>query len=131
MTDDLPTCDPSWRRKFRDAFRGQKRGFRGESSFFVHFFAAAMVIVTAVALGADRTEWCLLLLCITLVLTAEMFNSAIERLAKAIDQNYNTHLRDALDIGAGAVLTAAVGAAILGVVILGRLILISLGLPAW
>jgi len=131
MVDELPTSDPSWRRKFRDAFRGQKRGFRGESSFFVHFFAAAMVIVTAVALGADRTEWCLLLLCITLVLTAEMFNSAIERVAKAVDQNYNAHLRDALDIAAGGVLTAAVGAAIVGVVILGRLVCISLGLPTW
>jgi diacylglycerol kinase len=131
MADDMPTSDPSWRRKFRDAFRGQKRGFRGESGFFVHFFVAAMVIVAAVALGADRNEWCLLLLCITLVLTAEMLNSAVERLARAIDQNYNAHLRDALDIAAGAVLTAAIGAAILGVVILGRLILISLGLPTW
>lgn len=131
MADDMPTSDPTWRRKFRDAFRGQKRGFRGESGFFVHFFAAAMVVVTAVALGADRTEWCLLLLCITFVLTAEMFNSAIERMARAVDQNYNVHLRDALDIAAGAVLTAAIGAAILGVVILGRLILLSLGMPSW
>ncbi len=131
MADDMPNSDPSWRRKFGDAFRGQKRGFRGESSFFVHFFAAALVVTAALALGADRNEWCLLLLCITLVLTAEMFNSAVERLARAIDQNYNANLRDALDIAAGAVLTAAIGAAILGFVILGRLILISLGLPTW
>lgn len=130
MQDDWPT-DTSWRRKFRDAFRGQKRGFRGESSFFVHFFAAAAVVVAAAALGADRVEWCLLLVCITGVLTAEMLNSAIERLAKAIDENYDPRLRDALDIAAGAVLTAAVGAAVVGVVILGRLILRSFGLPAW
>src|SRR5262245_29121413 len=107
MSDDKRRADGSWRRKFGDAFRGQKRGFRGESSFFVHFFVAALVIVAAVALGADRVEWCLLLLCITLVLTAEMFNSAVERLARAVDKNYNAHLRDALDIAAGAVLTAA------------------------
>lgn len=131
MRDDRPTNDAAWRRKFRDAFRGQKRGFRGESSFFVHFFAAAAVVVAAAALGADRVEWCLLLVCITGVLTAEMFNSAIERLAKAIDENYNPHLRDALDIGAGAVLTAAVGATVVGVVVLGRLILSCVGLPTW
>lgn len=131
MRDDRPPTDASWRRKFRHAFRGQKRGFRGESSFFVHFFAAAAVITAAAALGADRVEWCLLLVCIAGVLTAEMFNSAIEQLAKAIDENYNPHLRDALDIAAGAVLTAAGGAAVVGVVILGRLILLNVGLPAW
>ena len=130
MNDDAPTSEPSWGRKFRDAFRGQKRSFRGESSFFAHFFAAALVVVAATALGADRVEWCLLLLCIAGVLTAEMFNSAIERLAKAIDQNYNVHLRDALDIAAGAVLTAGFGAAAVGIVVLGRLIWLSLGLPA-
>jgi diacylglycerol kinase len=58
-----------------------------------------------------------------------MFNSSIERLAKAIDCGYNAHLRDALDIAAGAVLTAAIGAASIGVVILGRLIWFSVGLP--
>ena len=131
MSQGFSSPEPSWRRRFRDAFRGQKRSFRGESSYFIHFFAAAMVVVAAAALGADRVEWCLLLMCITMVLAAEMFNSSIERMAKAVDENYNPHLRDALDIGAGAVLTTSLGAAIIGVVILGRLILLSLGLPAW
>jgi diacylglycerol kinase len=131
MNDEHPFGDRTWRRKFRDAFRGQKLGFRGESSFFAHFFAAALVVVTAATLGADRTEWCLLVLCITVVLTAETFNSAVERLAKAVDGNYNPHLRDALDICSGAVLTTALGTAVVGVVILGRLILLNLDLPTW
>lgn len=131
MSHKPPKDETTWKRKFGHAFRGQKLGFRGESSFFVHFFATAMVVVTAATLGADRIDWCLLVLCITLVLTAEMFNSAIERLAKAVDQNYNPHIRDALDIAGGAVLTVACGTAILGVIILGRLILLSLGRPTW
>jgi diacylglycerol kinase len=131
MNQEFSSPEPSWGRRFRDAFRGQKRSFRGESGYFVHFFVAALVVVAATALGADRVEWCLLLLCITLVLVTEMLNSAIERMAKAVDVNYNVHLRDALDIAAGAVLSAAFGAAAVGIVILGRLILLSLGLPAW
>ena len=131
MNDKLPPVETSWKRKFGHAFRGQKLGFRGESSFFVHFFATAMVVVTAATLGADRIDWCLLVLCITLVLTAEMLNSAIERLAKAVDQNYNAFIRDTLDIASGAVLTVAYGTAVVGVIILGRLILLSLGRPAW
>lgn len=34
-----------WRGKFHDAFRGVKLGIRGHSSFFVHFFVAALVVL--------------------------------------------------------------------------------------
>ena len=63
-----------WSQKFRDALRGLKFGVRGHSSFCVHFFVAALVIVGAFALGCDASDWAVLLLCIGLVLTAELFN---------------------------------------------------------
>lgn len=127
MRDDLPRGEPSWSCKFRCAFRGLKYGVRGQSSFFVHFFVAALVLTAAAALDADRTEWALLWLCICGVLTSELFNSALERLAQAVDENYNPHLRDALDIAGGAVLAASLGAAVLGTVVLGRLALAACG----
>ena len=125
--EDRMAVDRSWTRKFRNAFRGLQRGVAGESSFFAHFFVAALVMAAATALGADRTEWCLLWIAIIGVLTTEMINSALERMAKAVSLEYCPHLRDALDISSGAVLTAAIGAAVLGVVILGRLGLAALG----
>lgn len=103
--------------KFRDAFRGMKAGVRGQSSFFVHFFMTAAVIAAAVALRVDLVEWCILLVCIALVLTAEMFNSALESMAKAITGESDPHLENSLDIGGGAVLTASIGAAIVGGII--------------
>src|SRR5438046_547561 len=54
----------SWQDKFRDAFRGLKLGIRGHSSFSVHFFFAALVLATAVALRCDVRDWCILLGCI-------------------------------------------------------------------
>jgi diacylglycerol kinase len=107
----------SWSRKFRNAFRGVKLGVRGQSSFFVHFFAAAMVVAAALALSCNLVEWCLLAGAIAAVLVAEMFNTALERLAKAVDPRHNPHLRDALDIGSAAVLLAAAGAAIVGAIV--------------
>ena len=74
----------SWLRKFRDAFRGMKEGVRDQSSFAAHFCCAAAVLVAAAALRMGRVEWYVLLLCITVVLTAEMFNSALESMARAI-----------------------------------------------
>ena len=114
---DPYTKEPGWRAKFRNALRGTKRGLRGQSSFFVHFFIAAAVIAAATVLKVDRTEWCLLLLCIAVVLVAEMFNSALEWLAKAIDLAHNPHLGEALDVGSAAVLIASIGAATVGAIV--------------
>src|SRR6476660_6108045 len=75
----------SWHDKFIDAFRGLKLGIRGHSSFFVHFFFTALVLVAAVVLCRDWWEWCLLVGCIGMVLTAELFNSAIETLCRNLD----------------------------------------------
>src|SRR6266481_2122414 len=112
----------SWRDKFRDAFRGLKLGIRGHSSFFVHFFFAALVVAAAVALGCDRIDWCILLGCIGLVLTAELFNSALETLVRGLDEATRPQVFAALDIAAGAVLLASIVAAIIGsIVLLSRL----------
>lgn len=107
----------SWPRKFRDAFRGVWLGVRGQSSFRVHFFFTALVIVCAASMQVPLAQWCLLLLCIALVITAEMFNSALEVLAKAITDKQDPHLADALDIGSAAVLVASIGAVIVGSII--------------
>lgn len=120
MDDQKPYRERSWPEKFRDAFRGVKQGVRGQSSFFVHFFFAAAVIMTAAILGMELTDWCLLLLCITVVLTAEMFNSALEWLAKAVTDQLDPHVGRALNIGSAAVLIAAIGASIVGTIIFGN-----------
>jgi diacylglycerol kinase len=115
-----PSPERYWSRKFRDAFRGMKEGVRGQSSFFVHFFITAMVIAAGLVLGVNRTEWCLLTMCIIGVLTAEMFNSALESMAKAITGESDPHLGNSLDIGSAAVLLASIGASIVGSAIFGH-----------
>src|SRR5688572_15269779 len=103
---------PKWRGKFHAALRGMKLGIRGHSSFFVHFFFAALVLAGAVVLRCTLVEWCLLLLCIGGVLTAELFNSAVETLFRGLDETAKSRCWPALDIAAGAVLAASIGAAV-------------------
>jgi diacylglycerol kinase len=117
MLPDDDSSDRSWITKFRRAFRGAELGIRGQSSFFVHLFAAAAVIVAGSMLRVTRVEWCLLAICIAGVLTAEMFNSALESMARAITHEDNPHLGGALDIGSAAVLMAAIGAAAVGALV--------------
>ena len=95
-----------WRDKFREAFRGMKLGMRGHSSFAVHLFAAAAAVAACVALDCRVTEWCLILLCVGLVLTAELFNSAIETLFHGLDvdtrSRWNGSLERSVEPGASA-----------------------------
>src|SRR5438132_13910577 len=101
-----PTVRPkprrSWRGKFRDAFRGLKLGIRGHSSFFVHFFFAALVVAAAIVLRCTLLEWCLLLGCIGMVLTAALFNSAVETLFRRLHASVKERVWPCLDIAAGA-----------------------------
>jgi diacylglycerol kinase len=120
-----------WRDKFREAFRGVKRGVRGHSSFSVHFFFAALALTAALVLECNRVEWCLVVGCVGLVITAELFNSAIETLFHGLDDEAKARTHPCLDIAAGAVLVASLTAALIGTVIFGRRLLLLLHvLPA-
>ena len=112
-----PRDSSHWIRKFGNACRGGKRGVRGESSFFVHFFVGLCVVIAAAVFKVPLASWCLLALCIGFVLAAEMFNSSIEHLAKAVTRERDPVIRDALDIASGAVLIASLAAATVGALI--------------
>ena len=117
-----------WSHKFGDALRGLKFGIRGHSSFFVHFFCTALVIAAAVALQCKPLQWALLILCIGFVLTAELFNSAIETLHRGLDAETRERTWKALDIAAGAVLMASITAALVGLCVFGWRLAERLGL---
>src|SRR5262249_5412630 len=103
-----------WRDKFRAAFRGLKLGVRGHSSFAVHFFFTALVLVAAAVFLRDLLEWCIILGSIGRVLTAELFNSAFETLFRGLDEATKARTWPALDVAAGAVLFASLVAAVIG-----------------
>ena len=79
----------SWIRKFVDAFRGIGLGVRGQNSFLVHLPAAVVVAAAAAALRVERWEWVAVILSITAVWAAELFNSSLERLCLAVDREFN------------------------------------------
>lgn len=112
-----PSGHRRWRDKFREAYRGMKRGIRGHSSFSVHFFAAAGAVAACVAIDCRVGEWCLILLCIGFVLTAELFNSSIETLFHGLDADTKSRWNGCLDIAAGAVLMASLFAALVGAIV--------------
>lgn len=99
------------------ALRGVIAAFRLDQAFAEHLVCAALVGGAAIILRVNVAETCLLALCIATVVAAEMFNTALEQLAKAVDAKQNPLLGSALDISAGGVLVASCGAAAVGGVI--------------
>lgn len=106
-----------WIKRFADAFRGVRMGVLGEQSFAVHVPMAVLVVACAWYFQVTTAEWLVLVLCITLVMSLELMNSGLERIAKAVTKERNVFVGAALDISAGAVLIGAIGAAICGLVI--------------
>ena len=100
---------PAWRERLVIAERGLVRGVRSDSAFFVHFFGIAIVIAAALVLGIGWMQWVAIAGCLTLVLTAEMFNQALKALAGAQGDDLSAGARRALAIGTAAVLVACAG----------------------
>lgn len=92
--------------------------FRSQRSFWVHLPVAVAVLIGATLHGVSLTEWAILILCIAMVLAAELFNSALEHLSQAITEEENPHIRDALDVASGAVLVTSIGALAVGCLLL-------------
>lgn len=107
----------NWKGKFRDAFRGLWVGISRQSSFLVHVPVAAAVVAAAILLHVTPGQWCLLMLCIVVVFAAELLNSALEHMARAVSDQHHPEIRDALDTAAAAVLVAALGSVLVGLLI--------------
>jgi diacylglycerol kinase len=106
----------AWTCRFGYALRGVYVAVTGESNFWVYGLILTATIAAGAWLQISVERWCLVILSSATVVVAEMFNTAIEQLAKAITRERRPELRDALDVASGAVLLAAIGAAGVGMI---------------
>ncbi len=107
----------SWVAKFAVAFRGIYLAVRHERSCWVHLAVTIGIAAAGAFFQISLTEWSILVLCASLVWTAELLNTAIERLSEIVQPNEDQRIAAMLDVAAGAVLIAAIGAAIVGAII--------------
>ncbi|PCJ74875.1 MAG: diacylglycerol kinase [Rhodobacteraceae bacterium] len=83
----------------------------------IHMLATTLVIIAAIALDVTRQDWLWLVLAITLVWVFEAMNTAIEHLCDVVSSQYSQSVKRAKDVAAGAVLIAAIAAAIIGILV--------------
>ncbi len=103
---------------FKNARKGMRLTLKSERNLRIHLFVAALVLITAYCLNFSITKFCILLLTIATVISAEMFNSAIEFSLDAIFHNkYSRMVGMAKDIAAGAVMVVTITAVMIGVLL--------------
>ena len=104
-------------RSFRYAFAGLRLLLREEHNARIHATITVLVVVAGIVLRVSPVEWGVLVICIGMVLAAEAFNSAIERVANYLTIERDDRIRDIKDLAAGAVLLCAIAAAIVGLIV--------------
>jgi diacylglycerol kinase (ATP) len=88
-----------------------------EPNFQIHLVAGILAIGFAMFFGLTAVEWLFLILTISVVLTAEAFNTALERMVDLVHPELHPLARDAKDLAAAAVLICSIAAAVIGLIL--------------
>jgi diacylglycerol kinase (ATP) len=100
------------------ALRGIAAALRTEASLRFQAAVGAAALVVLLALRPPAVWWALVLLASAAVLSAELFNTAIEHLADLLHPQQSPAIRVVKDCAAAAVLIAVLGAVGVGVALL-------------
>ena len=102
---------------FKYAIEGFFTSFRTERNMKIHIIMMLFVIIMGIWLKISKGEWMICIILFSLVISAELFNTAIETIVDMVMPNKNEKAKIAKDVSAAAVLVLAIGAAIIGCMI--------------
>jgi len=104
---------------FGHAFRGWWYVVRTQRNAWLHALVTTLVVLLAAWLGLPARDWAVLLLTIALVWTAEFINTALEAVVDLASPQHHPLAKVGKDVGAAAVLIAALTSILVGLLILG------------
>lgn len=99
---------------FNYAVNGIISALKTERNMKIHYLLAIIVIILSLFFDFSRTELLILIFAISLVIVAELFNTAIEKVVDLITHKYHPLAKLAKDISAGAVLISAINSLVVG-----------------
>ena len=102
---------------FNDAINGFIHAIRTQRNMKIHILSAIVVTIASLAFRVSRVEFLILVVSITLVISAELFNTAIESAVDATTNYYHPLVKVAKNTAAAAVLVTAVNSIVVGVLI--------------
>jgi diacylglycerol kinase (ATP) len=106
-------------RSFGYAFRGFWYVLRTQRNAWIHAVIATIVFILSLWLRLDARDWTIIILTTAMVFTAEFLNTAIEAVVDLASPEKHPLAKVGKDVGAAAVLIAALAAVLVGILILG------------
>lgn len=104
-------------KSFVYAWSGIRFAVKNELNMKIHLSVTVLVVFLGLWLHISTTEWLLCLLCVGLVLSAEIMNTAFETLVDMVSPKKNILAGRTKDLAAGAVLMLSMISIVVGVVI--------------
>jgi diacylglycerol kinase len=114
----MPSRAPSRLASFRHAIAGWWYVIRTQRNAWLHASATLAVLALAAWLTLKPLEWALLIVAIAIVWMAEFLNTALEAVVDLASPETHPLARVGKDVGAAAVLIAALAAAAVGLLVL-------------
>ena len=108
--------DPLYK-SFGYAFQGIFNTIRTERNIKIHCAAAILVTIFGIWLQISKTEWMICFILFGLILALELVNTALEATVDLFTEERKPLAKKAKDAAAGAVLIAAIFAAVIGILI--------------
>jgi len=106
-------------RSFRYAFQGWGYVLRTQRNAWIHSAIATVVFLVGLWLKLTLQEWAIIVLTAAFVFSAEFINTAIEAVVDLATEDHHPLAKIGKDVGAAAVLVAALAAVLVGLLILG------------
>lgn len=100
-----------------NSFQGMCHFFQYERNGKIQLAIAFATIAAAALLGISTAEWLAVLVCVGMVISMEMLNSAVEQLCNKVESGYDPVIKIIKDIAAGAVLFVSIISVAIGVII--------------
>jgi diacylglycerol kinase (ATP) len=107
----------TWLNRFRYASEGLIASFKTEQAIWIHFIATLFIVVLSIVEKISGIEAIAITFAAGFVWTAELLNTAIEKLADKVTTGYSEEIKLVKDISAAAVLIASLVALITGLII--------------
>jgi diacylglycerol kinase (ATP) len=104
---------------FRYALAGWWFVIRTQRNAWIHAIISITVMLVCIWLRLELRDWAIIILAIAMVWTAEFLNTALEAVVDLTSPQQHQLARVGKDVGAAAVLIAALSAVLIGIFILG------------
>lgn len=113
---------PPLHKSFLNAFRGVFAMIKTERNFQIEFLAFLINVFLIFYLKLSNLDAAIVLLASVGVLSAEIFNTAIEKICDIIQPNFDKRIGFIKDISAGAVVLVAAVSVVIGILVYGKYI---------